>query len=485
MSKLTEHSATSPSPKRLRPAGIVEEYCYVENHLGLDTCVVVAARYEGGSGRRLDKDTLFTAVQIVVNTHVVLASRLVPPTHGSDSRPPFWVVLPSIDLNDIVRFLDNDSHGPASIIEAEFKHPFDLNADLPLWRLLVLPDNTVIYAFDHTMGDGQSGLAFHVDLQAALQRLGSPLPPHDGKIVPDHSDSTLTPPLEDLLHLPAPVTRVLWEVFQALNPFARTKQASTWTGSPVLKQPTLSVRVRIMHLSPQETARLTQRCRANRATITGALYTISAHVLSRLLNRGCEGEGQLFKDIVVAVAVSLRRYTGSPPSAISNQASSYGGVHSLPTLPPSTTSVYPPLAAFPWTHAARFSETLKEELPKTPAFIGVFRLLIGRNYESFFRGQLGKKREGTMEISNLGRVPPMAPSASNEARTSTWAIRETVFVQVDGTVGPALKINVTGTPDGGLGVSVAWGKGALDDELAEEFVEAFTSGLKELARADV
>ncbi|KAI0819389.1 hypothetical protein BC628DRAFT_1333029, partial [Trametes gibbosa] len=101
------------------------------------------------------------------------------------------------------------------------------------------------------------------------------------------------------------------------------------------------------------------------------------------------------------------------------------------------------------------------------------------------RGRLGKKREGTLEISNLGRAPSMTPWVAGGAPTNRWAIRETVFVQVDGTLGPALKINVTGTPDGGLGVSLTWGKGAVDDELAEDFVTAFTNGLNELARADV
>ncbi|EIW55326.1 uncharacterized protein TRAVEDRAFT_23040 [Trametes versicolor FP-101664 SS1] len=101
--------------------------------------------------------------------------------------------------------------------------------------------------------------------------------------------------------------------------------------------------------------------------------------------------------------------------------------------------------------------------------LGVMHTLVGTS-ERYSRGLLGKKREMTLGISNLGPVPTAAaPTAPAECvrSASGWGIQEMVFAQADATLGAALKINVTGTPAGGLGISLTWGKESLDAEFAD------------------
>lgn len=267
---------------------------------------------------------------------------------GVQARPRSWMLLPSIDLDATVTF-DNDAGPLASVLEAQLSLPFDLDAQRPLWRITVLSDGTVIFAYDHAMGDGQSGLAFHLHLLAALQIVQDKPPPPNGRIVVNPT-GTLAPLLEDLIALPAPFTRVVHEVFDALNPFSRRKRPSTWTGHPVPKDPGLRVHVRILHLSAQDTARIVQRCREHHATVTGALYTIAAHVLAHLLNRG--GARPQYEAIDVAVATSLRRFVGVSPaticncvSAIASRATQPSTICPRPASPPPRVS--PPPRASP------------------------------------------------------------------------------------------------------------------------------------------
>lgn len=465
-------------------SGILEQYAYVRTELGFDTCIIVAARYERSTGLPLDRDTIFSALENVINHHTALASCLVSVSlvdSGAQARPRSWMLLPSIDLDATVTFCDNDAGSLASVFEAQLSLPFDLDAQRPLWRIIVLPDGTVVFAYDHSMGDGQSGLAFHLHLLTALQTVPDSPPRHEGELVVNPTNASLAPLLEDLTALPAPFTRVIHEVFDALNPFSRRKRPSTWTGYPVSKDPVLSVHVRILHLSSQETARILQRCRTNHATVTGALYTIAAHVLAHVLNRS--GTRPRYESIDVAVATSLRRFVGVSPATICNCVSGYAALHHLPAPRPPATPASPCFSSFPWEYAQAFSATLAREAPQSPALIGVLRRIFGQDYEGFFRGQLGKKREHSLEISNLGRVPPQPATTGQGNDATRWKIRETVFAQANGALGAALKVNVTGTPEGGLGLTVTWGVGAVDGELAEEFVMGLAEGLKELACA--
>jgi hypothetical protein len=46
--------------------------------------------------------------------------------------------------------------------------------------------------------------------------------------------------------------------------------------------------------------------------------------------------------------------------------------------------------------------------------------------------------------------------------------------------GAAIKLNVAGDPEGGVGVSVTWVDGAVEDSFVESFVSEFRKGYDEL-----
>ena len=76
--------------------------------------------------------------------------------------------------------------------------------------------------------------------------------------------------------------------------------------------------------------------------------------------------------------------------------------------------------------------------------------------------------------------PPPPHHAKPTTPEPLWAIREVLFAQGDGTLGAALKVCVVGTPDGGLGVVISWGRSAVDEEFGKEFVVEFADAVREL-----
>ena len=110
------------------------------------------------------------------------------------------------------------------------------------------------------------------------------------------------------------------------------------------------------------------------------------------------------------------------------------------------------------------------------AYNGV--LLCSPPYENFFLEKQGKKRDETLEISNLGRFPQTSTEdvPSSEPR---WAVTDLFFAQSNAVCGAAIKVMVVGSPDGSVGITVNWTKGAIEDAFAESFV----SGLQDVVKA--
>ena len=124
-------------------------------------------------------------------------------------------------------------------------------------------------------------------------------------------------------------------------------------------------------------------------------------------------------------------------------------------------------------------------------------IVAGGSFEAHLRGRLGTKRNVAIELSELGAFPldgsysehheadaradveKGRPTGALHAEPS-WAIREMAFSLPGGVLGSALKIGVTRTPSGGLGIVVAWGKSAVTNAFAMDFVAAFEDGMATL-----
>ncbi|KAJ7117659.1 alcohol acetyltransferase [Mycena epipterygia] len=433
------------SSSHLRPAGLFECYHITRHFLGLDSCVVLSARYTCADGSILNAERLFPALRKVIEKHPVLAVKL----EGEDSKPSF-VKLATIELPLVAKFSDNDDLEAA--IQTHLSRSFDTSAQVPLWRVEVLTDGTVIFAFHHGIGDGLSGVAFHQSLLAALQDaiIGDESP-----LVTIPQSLSLLPPIEAVTSLWPSLRKILAEVFSLFAPISWTRGYSAWTSNPVPQASSLETHAKIITFTSAETAAFAATCRSHGATVTSALYVLAAATISRFV----PPNSLQYKTLSASVAISLRSVANAPADAMCDYVS---GHHTYPPVDP----------AFSWPAAARYATELQAQKRAAREEIGMLMFLFG-NIAGYFRGQLGRKRGLTFELSNAGRVSPAA-------RAGKWRIRQMTFAQCNVVVGPALKLNAIADPTGALSVTLTWGDDAIEEALVESFATQFQDGFRTL-----
>ncbi|KAL5512885.1 hypothetical protein ACEPAH_3283 [Sanghuangporus vaninii] len=506
--------------KVYRAAGLQESYHIARQNAGLDSCVVVAARFTrvdlASGDEKLSKEEVFQAVVHALKTHAALSARAVRQSERDDvkkksakAEKEMYVFerMEHVNLEKAVHFLnenDGSNHVEdiAGLIQREFTQPMASvvsvsevssdrdkdkvvdDEDTPLWRLTVTAQNLLIFAWHHCLGDGQSGLAF---LRSILEGLNNN-DPHstfpaefDPKFVKIPTDLKLTPRLEDLTDLSVSLRTLIVALAGLFIPPSWTSARSIWTGNqvPPIIPPYLT-RARLLSIPPAHVSRILAAARRHQTTLTAVLYFLAVDVLSDMIaQKNSTGK---WKKLSIDVPISLRPLAKVPPTVLAEMVS----VHrSTPHLapPPSSSDVHRE-GLLNWSRASSFSRALRASIPKSREVLGTIKYLNGK-YEPFFRGKLGKKREVSLEISNLGAFKIAASPHSQNSSTSKrekWMMTETYFSQDGGTIGAALKMNVVGSPTGTVNVVVTWGKDAVDDAFAEAFVKQLTDAVDRLDR---
>ena len=383
---------------------------------------------------------------------------------------PKYGRMAEVDITKVIRFLDRDENDLSEIMEEEFMNVIDASKGLPLWRITVTSDNVVIFAWHHTIGDGQSGLAVLRTLLSGLNKIsGTPTLESDTSYesVKSSSSLELTPTIESLTDLSVSFSTLFFAIAGLLIPQGWIKR-KIWTGNDVENSTCDKVKteVRIVSISPSTSSRLLALSKQHGATLTSTLHVLAVSVLSKLIVEN--DPKRQFSRISSSVPTSLRPLAQLPPSVMCEAVSSYSKTEPLF------------LNGFSWEKASAYNRELHKSIPKTRELIGSLKYLYGR-YEDFFKGKLGKKRERSFEISNVGVFKLNVEGETASPDGAEWGIEKAYFAQDDGVTGAALKINVAGSPDGGVNACVTFGASAVDQSLAESFVKELKASIEKLA----
>lgn len=438
--------------------GLLERYHITRQQLKFDTCVVVAAKFEHEAHTQLSEEAIFQAVSHAVQTHAALSAIIT-----DERAQPAFVLLQEVHLDKVVKFVTEDGDTDiGKLIEEEFNKPIIVSNNLPLWRLLVTADNHIIFSWHHAIGDGKSGLAV---LQTILQGLNRPKPiagDTNTRIVKPISGLKLTAAIEDLTDVSYSVFTLLSALYSVFIPAWWTLR-KTWTGGDVPEVPLTSKNhVRIIHIEESTTSRLISSARAHKTTLTAVLYVLSIVVLTKLVNE--KPTIVHFKRFISTVTLSLRPLAGLSENTMSDSSAAYIAHDDL-------------MGEFAWDRASAFSKVLRNSVPKSREAIGTIKLVQGR-LDRFFTGKVGKRREASMELSNVGRFA----AEVDEKTDGQWRIGETYFAQDNRYMGAALKVNTVGTPSGSVNISVTWGENVVDNALATAFVEELNNSILVLSR---
>ncbi|KAH8832946.1 alcohol acetyltransferase [Flagelloscypha sp. PMI_526] len=435
------------SESSLRPLGYLERWHLSRSCSDFDTCVVLSAKYSN-NGAPLAYAALLDAMRRVVHVHPAMRATILDP-HGSS---PTFALIPEPSLvQDLSTFVVESSLTPNEIFfQKELQTQIELKEAYPLWRVKLLTDGTVCFSWNHSVGDGLSGVAFHATLLQALQDLSSdplkPLPPQR----PFHDA------IDTLVDVRPGFFLIFKNVLQLFLPPSWFNRG-TYTGSLIPATTGVTPRVRILKFPTDICKQLLSLSKKHHVSLTAFLLEVATSALATHL------QGRTAVRILpTSVAVSHRPRTKVPATDFCDHVS---GLHFARSLDP----------LFSWKEAQKVNMTLKANPFRDGEVIGLLKYLFGK-YDSYWKGRLGKKRGACIGLSNLGVVRDVVEDGS-----SSWTVDDFMFVQNGILGGPPFEFGVVTSPSGSLTVLVRWGTEVVEDEMAQAVCETFKSRLEELA----
>jgi Alcohol acetyltransferase len=435
--------------------GNLEKWHALRHHLRHYTSIGLTATYRlpPAEGRSL-KDDIYRACEVVIQHHPSLSANVI----FEEINKPYFVRLPEIDLDKCISFQrwqpESSESGDAELDELFQKyHNSFFDSGAPLWKLCVLenpstPETfTATFVYNHGIGDGTSGKVFHATFAQALDQVLQAPPQSD-------ANSILTPPtdplpamLEDELDLPLSAWFIVKELYRSKFP---SRKDSVWTGAPVNKTQKAPVnRVKHVVVPEQTTTKLRKTCSANGTTITAFLQILVARLLFKLVDTK-------FTRIIFQGSISPRKWMNNPSSEnlIGDWVLDYSEEYLRNALEGE---------AFPWhqTKAAKKSLSDKVAMKGKNKFVGLLRF-VSNPEEEVWKPRLGKPRNDSFEISNLG--------AFKTNNSSAVSIERMIFSQStcdDGT--PVVLSTITGG-DGCLTLTYSWQDSVVEASFVESLI---------------
>jgi len=430
-----------------------------------------------------------TALSQVVLRHPMLCCCI----QDEDSNRPVYACRRSIDLDAHMQFLELTKERPLlRRLEELHDQPWTSQDKTPPWKVVILQGDAqvdegspstmkldIAFIFHHALADGLSGAAFHASLLEALQDASSVSSP--SSLVQDKEctvrvdpNLTLGLPIEKLVKFNLSRSFLLKQVLQEYGPrflFARKDNHFSGLDCEVSDRLPYVSRIRVLEVGETDVKLLLALCKSQSLSMTSLITASLVNSLSMALP-----DADAF---VGATAYTLRRVSGTAFNVMGNETSgletAYDGsiLRNIRSLYAEGTDSSIMRAL--WEVAKLHEVGLKSELARCPNNNLVGLLPYVTDYHEFYRKKLGRKREHTFEVSNLGVVGPRGNP------TGQWALERAIFAQGAAVVGAALALNCASVLGGSLNITITWQEHIVDEELVEKLVESMDFVLKKAA----
>ncbi|KIW74267.1 hypothetical protein Z517_12207 [Fonsecaea pedrosoi CBS 271.37] len=477
--------------EKLRAVGRLERYSTARHDLKfyLGPAVTVSYKLPNSRSDQL-KVCVYKALGDVITRHPILSAIPV----DENTQDPYFIRLPEINLDKCVffqtRHLDYDPDaGDERDGELDellgTQHSVPYEAPNPFWRLFVLTSSarpsefTASFFYHHALGDGISGIAFHRTFHSALCQVLSNLeidPPSTSVIT---SPSTpLLPSLESAHPLPISTWHILTVLFKH-KIWSPSRDPGLWTGSKCIT-PLGRTGARHLALSASSTTALKNICRKNGTTISGALQTLVAGALFAHLP-------EKFTKVACSGALSVRGFLPADAGItedsmgvwVQGMSDTYTRDHFSTTQHGDSDKGAHDL--LPWPEARRSRQNIERVLSLKGHNTDVGMLRFVQDYqEELFLSKVGKDRDSSFEVSNLGLFKKQPPSGDVEG----VEMGRMVFTQSAGVTASAIQVSVVTGADGCLVLGVTWQKGIVDDDLVEKMLKSVKEEVERLASND-
>lgn len=462
--------------------------------------------FDGVSSVATIKPTLVGALAHCVEVHPILSAAIA----GEDTEAPYFVRPPTLDLNNHIEILERKQTLNQDAISTEHSliksalrstHdlPFTSRETIPSWKVVIvpLPDRTqdtasrflILFAYNHSHGDGKSGLAFHKTFLEGLQLA------KDHQSLQGVSSEVKTPakPLLPTLEQAGKLT-ISWSYLLSpilgaylpnfiskplnLRASATPESPGQWRGLRTTHDKnSFSTGLEMLVVENDKMQKVLSRCRLHGAKFTGLLHQLIVRALSE--NVPIDAPASSF---VSQTAVDLRKNVQGIED--DDMALCPTGYYELfpRNNDPSLWTDWTSNSESPIWHSAR-STTEKlaicaDTLHDQP--IGLLAYL--SNFHSWTKGQIGKLRDESYELSNILSFSPAISTSEQKCR-----IESMVFSQPANANAACLSINVVSKKGGAMTLVLSWQLGVLglDDEadFAAKVCASIGASFDELAKA--
>ncbi|KAF2629433.1 hypothetical protein BU25DRAFT_457096 [Macroventuria anomochaeta] len=472
--------------EKLRPCGRLETYSTARHQLGFYNNVGLTATYTTSSTQDIPFESLVSAaLHHVIAEHPNLSA--IPVNEERSYPDVYFARLPEIDLRTCVVFRHRKRSIPKND-EADDEldkllreqHDRNFKGDVrsrPYWRLIIAssPETpgefTASWIFHHALSDGASSMLFH---QSFLEGLNAVSVQKTIDPVVRTPSTQLLPPLEEL----HPMT-ISWPIFlraiagSLLPSYFAQHSPNLWTGYPVdaiVQTPTSSHNTSVI-LTAELTTAFAKKCRAEATSVTAAISTLLATILFR--------DTLPHNELRIGTPISLRPFLSIPKSCMVNAITNhtfifnYNGNNSRSIV-----------RTFSWDIARQVKAGISQELAKQGADNPVALLKYVSNMQDYFLEKLGKPRDSSAEVSNLGVWRPQNSSISHEGEAK-WSLGRLTFSQSLNRTGPQISLSAVTGGDGCMALSFNWPEELVqyEREYGENLLHMIPGRMKEGIKA--
>jgi hypothetical protein len=381
---------------------------------------------------------------------------------SASARQPSWIRLADIDLASVVRFETNGN--TKKLMQQEHSRPFKDAERKPLWRLVVNvldepqdEDEVVIdvgFFFSHAISDGKGGVAFHASLLSALQNLlsstASNSNPARAKV---HNSTTITPlplPLLPAMETVISLTITPWHMVSTLIGTLMPAPTGLWTGPPITCPASGLPMTNISTLyTPADTAtKISNLCRTNKTSVTALITVLIARILASTYP-----SSTLFS---AAIAISLRRFF---PTISDRDMVAYTSAVSLRFSSSSSCNPSQPLN---WDAVRDCKRQIDAVAGSPKNQYSAFLKLLG-DFRGFLLKKVGKARDASFEVSNLGLVDLDDIARLESGKETKVRCERLLFSQSANVTGTAYVFSIVTLKNREMGIACSWQEGILNE----------------------
>jgi hypothetical protein len=468
--------------------GTFEEFRVTLHELGYHNNVCLLASYQN---IHITHHLLLHALRHAIHQHPALSVQV----SNSETAKPYFVRLPSIDLNEVIEYIDApETAEECNVRIDEFlsaQHSLGFhNKDKPLWRVVVLKyvdedakdqatqieSVDIAFVWHHVIGDGKSGLAVHTSI---LQGLVTPCSPSgsslirrsdslemDGKlcglspIIESPSDE-LFPSLEQLFSMPASRSTKIkkWlsvnfgSCFPLQSKSPENLDAQKWSGSVYHDKASIKTLIRHITIPTLATNHLVKLCHAKGTTVTAFLQTVIGRTISKQYDHKWR--------LRCATAISMRRFMDPALKIGEREMGLWVSAFHFELGAKELFDIDQSKERF-WEMSRKNRKRILNEIKKGDTDLGIGALRSIPDFRRNLTGKIGKKRDDSFAVTNLGVFNGESNDDMSDMKGSEQAnIRAMIFSQSCHVNGSALQFCIMSVKDGEMTIGVSWQEGTV------------------------